>query len=111
MFRADAETGKVKEDTEDGARPALREPAVHQFCRRWHPNGREFVFAGVSRGKPIITILDAERGKAEGIQGPEAGEIFNPPGRRMVVTSFTRRPSVVCWTCSFWRSRRVIVAG
>ncbi|MGD8698339.1 MAG: BamA/TamA family outer membrane protein [Gemmatimonadales bacterium] len=80
MFRADAQTGEVKKKIlKTATDPHYESLQFISSAGDWHPDGRQFVFSGVSRGKPIITILDAERGKKiEEFKVEEAGEIFNP---------------------------------
>ncbi len=90
MFRADSETGEVnKKILKTATDPHYESLQFIKSAGNWHPNGREFVFSGVSRGKPIITIIDAERGKAiREFKILEAGEIFNPafsPDGRYIV--------------------------
>lgn len=45
----------------------------------WHPEGRQFVFATVRSGQPVLTIVDTQSGnKVRDIELPELGEVFNP---------------------------------
>jgi Tol biopolymer transport system component len=90
MFRADVATGKIEKKILKTALDSHYESL--QFINSagdWHPNGREFVFAGVSKGKPILTVIDAEHGgKVREFKIDEAGEIFNPswsPDGRYIV--------------------------
>jgi hypothetical protein len=93
MFRADAQTGKVeKKILKTGTDPHYESLQFINSAGDWHPNGREFVFAGVSGGRPIITVIDAERGKAlYEFKIEEVGEIFNPAwshdGRHIVYSA------------------------
>jgi Tol biopolymer transport system component len=94
MFRADAETGEVKKKIlKTATDPHYESLQFINSAGDWHPNGREFVFSGVSRGKPIITVLDAERGKkVKEFKVEEAGEVFNPswsPDGRYIVYAAT----------------------
>jgi hypothetical protein len=90
MFRADVETGEIEKKILKTALDSHYESL--QFINSagdWHPDGRHFVFAGVSKGRPIITVIDAERGrKVEEFKIDDAGEIFNPswsPDGRYIV--------------------------
>jgi hypothetical protein len=90
MFRANAETGEVeKRILKTGLDPHYESLQFINSAGAWHPNGREFVFAGVSKGRPILTIIDSERGRAiEEFKIEEVGEIFNPdfsPDGRYIV--------------------------
>jgi WD40 repeat protein len=90
MFRADVETGEIeKKILKTALDPHYESLQFINSAGDWHPNGRDFVFAGVSKGKPIITVIDAQRGgrKAE-YKIRNAGEIFNPswsPDGRYIV--------------------------
>ncbi len=90
MFLADAETGEIqKKILETALDPHYESLQFINSAGSWHPNGRDFVFAAVSKGKPIITVIDAERGEAiREFRIKEAGEIFNPawsPDGRYIV--------------------------
>ena len=92
MFRANAETGEIeKKILKTAADPHYESLQFINSAGSWHPNGRDFVFAGISRGKPILTVIDAQRGKAtEEYRIDEVGEIFNPawsPDGRYIVFS------------------------
>jgi len=92
MFRANAETGEIeKKILKTAADPHYESLQFINSAGSWHPNGRDFVFAGISRGRPILTVIDAERGKAtEEFRVDEVGEIFNPswsPDGRYIVFS------------------------
>ena len=92
MFSADAETGELKKRILKTAMDPHYESLQFIYSAGdWHPNGREFVFAGVAKGTPILTVVDAERGKAvKEFKIDEVGEIFNPswsPDGRHIVFS------------------------
>ncbi|UCC83297.1 MAG: PD40 domain-containing protein [Gemmatimonadota bacterium] len=90
MYRADVETGEIeKKILKTGLDPHYESLQFINSAGDWHPDGRHFVFAGVSKGKPIITVIDAERGrKTAEYKIEEVGEIFNPswsPDGRYIV--------------------------
>jgi Tol biopolymer transport system component len=90
MFRANAETGEiVKKILKTALDPHYESLQFINSAGDWHPNGRDFVFAGVSKGRPVITVIDAERGrKIREFKIEEVGEIFNPtwsPDGRYIV--------------------------
>ncbi len=92
MFRASVESGKVeKKILKTALDPHYESLEFINSAGDWHPNGREFVFAGVSKGKPILTVLDAQRGKrVREYTIEDAGEAFNPswsPDGRYIVFS------------------------
>jgi len=80
MFLADAETGEIgRKILKTALDPHFESLQFINSAGDWHPNGRDFVFAGVSKGKPILTIIDTERGKAvREFKVAEVGEVFNP---------------------------------
>lgn len=60
----------------------------------WAPDNRRFVFAALSAGQPILTIVDADNGRREREQEfPDLGEIFNPAwspdGRQIAFSALT----------------------
>lgn len=90
MFKADAETGEIeKKILKTGLDPHYESLQFINSAGDWHPNGRDFVFSGISKGSPILTVVDTEQGKAiEEFRIQEAGEIFNPawsPDGRFIV--------------------------
>jgi len=90
MYRADVETGEIeKKILKTATDPHYESLQFINSAGDWHPDNRHFVFAGVSKGKPIITVIDAERGRRiEEFKIDEAGEIFNPswsPDGRYIV--------------------------
>ncbi|UCC47593.1 MAG: PD40 domain-containing protein [Gemmatimonadota bacterium] len=80
MFLADAETGEIERKIlKTALDPHFESLQFINSAGDWHPNGRDFVFAGVSKGKPILTIIDTERGKAvREFKVAQVGEVFNP---------------------------------
>ncbi len=80
MYRADVATGKIeKKILKTALDPHYESLQFINSSGDWHPDGERFVFAGISKGRPIITIIDAQRSKAiKEFKVPEAGEIFNP---------------------------------
>jgi len=95
MFLADAETGEVERKIlKTALDPHFESLQFINSAGDWHPNSREFVFGGISKGKPILTIIDTERGKAvREFKVAEAGEVFNPawsPDGSQIVFSASR---------------------
>ena len=80
MYLADVETGKVTRKLISTALDPHFESI--QFIRSagsWDSSGRKFVFGGVAKGRPVLTILDMTRDKVEReIPFPELGEILSP---------------------------------
>jgi Tol biopolymer transport system component len=80
MFSADAETGEIgKKLVKTASDPHYESLQFINSAGSFHPNSREFVFAGVVRGVPSLTVIDTERGKTiVEHRVDEVGEIFNP---------------------------------
>jgi WD40 repeat protein len=80
MYLAEVETGKVTRKLISTALDPHFESI--QFIRSagsWSASGTKFVFGGVTRGRPVLTILDMNKDKVEKeIPFPELGEILSP---------------------------------
>jgi Tol biopolymer transport system component len=80
MFAADVETSEIERKlVKTASDPHFESLQFINSAGDFHPNGRDFVFAGVIRGTPSLTVIDTERGKRlleRKIR--EVGEIFNP---------------------------------
>ncbi|HVP90000.1 MAG TPA: hypothetical protein VMS75_02165, partial [Terriglobales bacterium] len=80
MFLADADTGKVKRKLISTALDTHFESI--QFIRSagsWDAKGEKFVFGGIAKGRPELTILDMRKDKVvREIPFPELGEILSP---------------------------------
>ncbi|MGA2533659.1 MAG: peptidase S9 [Candidatus Aminicenantales bacterium] len=80
MFLADAETGKVKRKLISTALDPHFESI--QFIRSagsWDAKGERFVFGGITKGRPELTILDMKKDKVvKEIPFTELGEILSP---------------------------------
>jgi len=80
MYLADAETGKVKRKLISTALDPHFESI--QFIRSagsWDAKGERFVFGGVTKGRPELTILDMKKDKVvKEIPFTELGEILSP---------------------------------
>jgi Tol biopolymer transport system component len=94
MFLADAQTGQVRRKIVSTAvDPHFESLEFIRSSGGWAPDSRRFVFAAVHQGRPVLTVLDAERADVlEEIRLPELGEIFDPsfaPDGQQVVFSAT----------------------
>ena len=80
LYLADAKTGKIIRKITDTATNAHFESL--QFLSSagaWDPSGKQFVFPGISKGQPVLTIVDVDRGKTEReIRLKELDEVLNP---------------------------------
>ncbi len=80
MFRADVETGQVREKiVETATDPHYQSLQFINSTGAWSRSGSEFVFGSVVGGQPALTVVDARNGqKLHEIIIPEIGEIINP---------------------------------
>lgn len=80
LFLADADTGKIREKLITTAvNPHFESLQFIKSAGCWDAEGKRFVFAGVRKGQPVLTVLNVERGKIEKERiFPEMGEILNP---------------------------------
>ncbi|MGH9374260.1 MAG: BamA/TamA family outer membrane protein, partial [Vicinamibacterales bacterium] len=80
LYLADAKTGEIIRKVTDTATDAHTESL--QFLTSagsWDHTGKRFVFPGISRGQPLLTIVDVDSGRTEReIRVPEVHEIVNP---------------------------------
>jgi hypothetical protein len=80
MFLADADTGKVRRKIVSTAvDPHFESIGFIRSAGAWDAAGERFVFGGVAKGRPILTILDVERKKTlQEIPFGELAEILSP---------------------------------
>jgi hypothetical protein len=80
LFLADARTGKVKRQiTKTAVDPHFQSLQFIQSAGSWSPDGRRFVIAGISAGRPVLSLYDVQRGKMEReIRVPSLDEVLNP---------------------------------
>jgi Tol biopolymer transport system component len=80
LFLADADTGRVRRKiTSTAVDPHFESLEFIRSSGGWAPDSRRFVFAGVHKGRPVLSVIDAERARVvQEIRLPELGEIFDP---------------------------------
>jgi Tol biopolymer transport system component len=80
LYLADAHTGKVKRQVTRTAVDAhLESLQFIQSAGSWSGDGKRFVFAGISNGRPVLDLYDVDRGRIEReIKLKQLGEILNP---------------------------------
>jgi len=80
VYIGDLETGKILHKlTHTATDPHFESLQFISSAGAFSPDGEEFVLAGVSKGRPILTIIDVESGKRRReVRLPELGEVFTP---------------------------------
>jgi Tol biopolymer transport system component len=89
MYLADVDTGRIRRTlVKNAVDPHFESLQFVHSAGAWHPDGRRLIFAGVRKGRPVLTILDVASGRREReIPFPSLGEVVNPAwspdGRRV----------------------------
>jgi Tol biopolymer transport system component len=80
LFLADAKTGKViRKITDTATSPHFESLQFLVSAGSWNSAGDRFVFPGISKGNPILTITNVNNARTEReIRLPELDEILNP---------------------------------
>jgi dipeptidyl aminopeptidase/acylaminoacyl peptidase len=80
LFLADAHTGKIiRKLTDTATDPHFDSLQFLSSAGAWDRSGKRFVFPGISKGQPVLTIVDVDRGRREReIPIKELDEILNP---------------------------------
>jgi hypothetical protein len=80
LYVADAKTGKViRKLIETAADPHFESLQFLQSAGAWDPTGHKLAIAAIRKGRPVLAIVDADRGGVQQeIAFPDLGEIFQP---------------------------------
>ncbi|MEO6213241.1 MAG: BamA/TamA family outer membrane protein [Vicinamibacterales bacterium] len=80
LFLADVATGKIiRKVTDTATDPHFESLQFLGSAGAWDGTGRRFVFPGVSKGDPVLTIVNVDNGNKEReIRVKELDEILNP---------------------------------
>ncbi len=80
LFVADVATGEVRRKlTKAAVDPHLESLQFITSAGSWAPDGRRFAFAAVSRGQPLLSVIDVERGRTVVERSfAELDQIFSP---------------------------------
>ena len=80
MFVADATTGKViRKLTDTATNRHFESLSFLTSAGAWDPTGKLFAFPGLSKGEPVLSIVNVDRGKQEReIRLKEVHEVVNP---------------------------------
>jgi len=92
MYLADAKTGKIKTKLiRTSVDPHFESLQFIKSSGSWDTEGKRFVFGAITKGKPVLSIVNVENGKREKeVVFPQLGEILNPtwsPDGRFVAFS------------------------
>ncbi|NIM91845.1 MAG: BamA/TamA family outer membrane protein [Candidatus Aminicenantes bacterium] len=80
MYLADSGTGQIERKLVRAAtNPHFESLQFIKSSGSWDAKGRRFVFGAISKGQPVLTLIDVKSGKTEKeVKFPELGEILNP---------------------------------
>ena len=92
MFLADVASGKViRQLTKTAADPHFDSLEFLASAGDWAPDNKRFVFSALSKGQPVLTIIDVDTSqRLLEHEFADIGEIFNPawsPGGRQIAFS------------------------
>ena len=95
LFLADVETGRIiRKIVSTAVDPHFESIQFIRSAGSWDATGERFVFSGITRGRPVLTILDMTRNRTEReIRFSELGEIlspaWSPDGRYITFSALT----------------------
>ena len=80
LYMADAVTGKIiRKITNTATDPHFESLQFLGSAGAWDPSGKRFMFPGISKGDPVLSIVNVDTGKQEReIRVKELDEILNP---------------------------------
>ena len=80
MYVADVATGKIgRRLVKTASDPHFDSLQFISSAGDWAPDNRRFVFAALSAGQPVLTIVNVDNGNHEGeFEFKDLGEIYNP---------------------------------
>jgi Tol biopolymer transport system component len=80
LYMADARTGKIiRKITDTATDPHFESLQFLSSAGAWDSTSKRFVFPGISKGQPVLTIVNVENGKREReIRLEELHEVLNP---------------------------------
>jgi hypothetical protein len=94
LYLADAQTGEIKKKiVKTAVDPHFESLQFINSSGAWDATGRRFAFAAVTKGQPVVTVLDLASGDTREHRFPQMDEIydptFSPDGRQVAFTANT----------------------
>ena len=95
MYLADARTGEVKKTiVKTAVDPHFESLQFINSAGSWDPSGRRFVFGAIEAGRPVLSILDVDRGHIlREVPLKDLGEVqsptWSPDGRYVAFSAIT----------------------
>jgi Tol biopolymer transport system component len=92
LYLGDAKTGRIKRKlTNTALNPHFESLESIRSSGCWSADGKQFVFGAINKGKPVLTIMNMEKGDiAREVSFPQLSEILSPtwsPDGRFVAFS------------------------
>ncbi len=92
MYLAEAKTGKIiRKLIRTAVNPHFESLQFIKSSGSWDAEGDRFVFGAISKGQPVLTLVNVKSGKTEKeVKFPKLGEILNPtfsPDNRFIAFS------------------------
>ena len=80
LYLADARTGEViRKVTDTATDPHYESLQFLSSAGAWDPSGKRFIFPGIAKGRPTLTIINPDNGRREReIRIDDVDEILNP---------------------------------
>ena len=80
LYLADATTGRIiRKLVNTAIDPHFNSIQFISSAGTWDPHGKQFAIGAIAQGRPVLAIIDVDRGRrVREIPFPDLGEILNP---------------------------------